>query len=136
VKEEDFVEITKEAAEQAATLLRTLGKENTELREKIAELEGEVESLNREKKAEKVAAEMAARGMIESDDVTEKVASLMDENLDAYEAALSMAPSQGFEIGRVDREKEASAANDSDESSGNGPDPVTKLLYKHLGVTA
>ena len=117
--------------QEAATLLLKLAEENRALKQKVTDLEQENVSIKKQAQAEKIAAAMAERGMIDSNSVSEKVASLMEEDsLEAFETAVDLMP-QEVGIGTVEKtEKVASDSSEPERKYGE----LEMVLMKHIGV--
>lgn len=80
------IEKAKGLLKTAGSTIRTLGSENAELKAKIAQFE-------KEKRAREIASVMEEKGLEADRSFEEKVASIMESDLDVTEQAVKMASS-------------------------------------------
>lgn len=83
-------------AARSAVVMRGLINENQGLSTKVASLEGEIESLKRERRIEKIAQDMESKGLNQGLSLDEKIQKLASyPDLDRVEDAVKMASSVG-----------------------------------------
>ena len=112
--------IDKEMMKRAAHLLRDTAQDRDEKAAEIEKLSSEKTGLEKKIEAYDIAIRMAAEGDIDSDEIQEKVASIVEQGETKSKPEVNLARLMNNGIGRV---KQAS------DAGGEADDPLTAYLY-------